>query len=253
MAEASLPERLAAVQGRIQAAQQRLGLAPQAVGLVAVSKTHPASSVCVAIAAGQAHFGENYVQEGVQKVADVQAQAPAHPPQWHFIGPLQSNKTRDVAAHFDWVHTVDRLKIAQRLADQRPEGLPPMQLCLQVNIGDEASKSGVPEQEAVTTFLVIAQLAQANPGRIQMRGLMAIPAPDAGVQAFDRLLELLQACWQGLSEEMRTAMGRPVASMGMSDDWELALEAQAKAARAGFETQVWLRIGTAIFGARPAP
>ncbi|MGA1693058.1 MAG: YggS family pyridoxal phosphate-dependent enzyme [Burkholderiaceae bacterium] len=253
MAEASLPERLAAVQERIQSAQQRLGLAPQAVGLVAVSKTHPASSVCEALATGQADFGENYVQEGVQKVAAVRHDAPQGQPRWHFIGPLQSNKTRDVAAHFDWVHTVDRIKIAQRLADQRPDGMAPLQLCLQVNIGDEASKSGVPEAEAVATFTAIAALAQAQPSRIQLRGLMAIPAPGAGLQAFDRLLELLKACSDGVDANTRAAMGRPVASMGMSDDWEVALEAQAKAARAGFETQVWLRIGTAIFGARPSP
>lgn len=261
MADFLLCERLAALKGQIAASQIELGLPPESVGLVAVSKTHPASAVLEARATGHHDFGENYVQEGVAKVLAVAA---AHTPPhlltgWHFIGPLQSNKTREVATHFEWVHSIDRPKIAQRLADQRPDGLPPLQVCLQVNISAQPSKSGVAAAETLETFLAIAAISRAFPERIQLRGLMAIPSPQPLADpndpsgSFDRLLSLLMTCWSALDVKQQDAAGPPVASIGMSDDWSLALAAQARAWHGrSFHSKVWLRIGSSIFGARPS-
>ena len=219
---------LQAVQARIAAACKAVGRAPQTVNLLAVSKTWPASDVRTAAACGQRAFGENYVQEGVDKIAalaDLKLE-------WHFIGPLQSNKTRPVAEHFAWVHTIDRLKIAERLSVQRPEHLPPLQVCIQVNVSGEASKSGVAPQEATALAHAVAKLP-----RLQLRGLMAVPEPteDVGILSaqFDRL--------RGIYEELKT-QGLPLdtLSMGMSHDLETAIAAGA----------TMVRIGTAIFGAR---
>lgn len=202
----------------------------QSVTLLAVSKTFGAQAVREALAAGQHRFGENYVQEALEKMAalaDVRARL-----EWHLIGPLQSNKTRAVAEHFDWVHTVDRLKIAQRLSDQRPAHLPPLQVCLQVNISGEASKSGLAPAEVGALAREVAALP-----RLRLRGLMAIPEPagDRDAQrrphrALRELLDSLRA--QGLDLD--------TLSMGMSADLEAAI----------LEGATIVRVGTAIFGAR---
>jgi pyridoxal phosphate enzyme (YggS family) len=219
---------LQAVHARIDAAARNSGRNPDAIRLLAVSKTWPAAAVREAAAAGQRAFGENYVQEGLEKVAALAALGL----EWHFIGPLQSNKTRVVAAAFDWVHSVDRLKIAERLSEQRPAGLPPLQVCLQVNVSGEATKSGV-ELAAVPA---LARQIATLPG-LRLRGLMAIPAPtdDYAQQcsAFRRLRELFQQL---------TGDGMPLdtLSIGMSHDLEAAVA----------EGATMVRIGTAIFGER---
>jgi hypothetical protein len=228
----SLQGRLREVRHRIAATCAAAGRDPGSVSLLAVSKTFGPDSVREAHAAGQKAFGENYVQEALAKIealAELRAQL-----QWHFIGPLQSNKTRPVAEAFDWVHSVDRLKIAERLAAQRPPGLPPLQLCLQVNVSGEASKGGVAPAELPALAAAVAALA---PGQLRLRGLMSIPEPtdDARQQraAHRQLRELLQALrQQGL--ELDTL------SMGMSADLEAAIA----------EGSTIVRIGTAIFGAR---
>ncbi len=202
------------------------------ITLLAVSKTQPAHAVREALAQGQHAFGENYVQEALEKIealADVRSQL-----QWHLIGPLQSNKTRPVAESFDWVHSVDRLKIAQRLAEQRPPGLPALQLCLQVNVSGEASKGGVDLQDVLALAQAVASLPT---DRVQLRGLMSIPEPLADAVAQRRphaqLRELLtRLCAQGLPLD--------TLSMGMSADLEAAVA----------EGSTLVRVGTAIFGAR---
>ncbi|MDR6857832.1 pyridoxal phosphate enzyme (YggS family) [Variovorax guangxiensis] len=198
--------------------------------LLAVSKTFPAEAVRVARAAGQIAFGENYVQEGVAKIealSDLRAGL-----EWHCIGPLQSNKTRPVAAHFDWVHSIDRLKIAERLAEQRPAELPPLQICLQVNVDAGANKSGVSPGET----LALARAVAALP-RLRLRGLMAIPEPAPDFEA-QRALFLRAAA---VFEEMRGAgLEVDTLSLGMSADLEAAIAAGS----------TMVRIGTAIFGGR---
>ncbi len=201
--------------------------------LLAVSKTCPAEAVREAHRAGQRDFGENYVQEALAKIealADLRAEL-----RWHLIGPLQGNKAREAAANFDWVHSVDRLRLAQRLSDHRPAHLPPLQVCLQVNISGEASKHGVAPAEAAA----LARAVQSLP-RLQLRGLMAIPAPADGLEsqraphrALRQLAEALDA--QGL--------GLDTLSMGMSADLEAAVA----------EGATWVRIGMAIFGERAKP
>jgi pyridoxal phosphate enzyme (YggS family) len=219
---------LQAVHARIDAAARNSGRNPGAVRLLAVSKTWPAAAVREAAAAGQRAFGENYVQEGLEKVAALAALGL----EWHFIGPLQSNKTRVVAAAFDWVHSVDRLKIAERLSEQRPAGLPPLQVCLQVNVSGEATKSGV-ELAAVPA---LARQIATLPG-LRLRGLMAIPAPtdDYAQQclAFRRLREVFQ-------QLTGDGMSLDTLSIGMSHDLEAAVA----------EGATMVRIGTAIFGER---
>ena len=223
-----LSANLQAVLGRIEAAARRVGRDPAAIALLAVSKTWPAADVREVAAAGQRAFGENYVQEGVAKAGELAGLGL----DWHFIGPLQSNKTKAVAETFAWVHSVDRLRIAQRLSEQRPEGLPPLQICLQVNVSDEASKSGVTPVEALELAPRIAGLP-----RLQLRGLMAIPAPtedyDAQCIAFRRLHDVFdQLNAQGLALD--------ALSMGMSHDLEAAIA----------EGSTLVRVGTAIFGKR---
>ncbi|MDE2611942.1 MAG: YggS family pyridoxal phosphate-dependent enzyme [Burkholderiales bacterium] len=206
---------------------------PCGVTLLAVSKTWPAAALREAHAAGQQAFGENQVQEALAKIealADLRARL-----QWHLIGPLQSNKTRAVAEQFDWVHSVDRLKIAERLAEQRPAGLPPLDLCLQVNISGEASKSGVaPADLRALAHAVVALPAE----RVRLRGLMAIPAPATGrdaQRAPHRELAALLAVLRGDGLALDTL------SMGMSDDLEAAV----------LEGATVVRVGSAIFGGRP--
>jgi pyridoxal phosphate enzyme (YggS family) len=225
-----LAHNLDAVHQRIALAAQVAGRDSGTVALLAVSKTFPAEDVRAAHAAGQRAFGENYVQEALTKIAvlsDLRASL-----DWHFIGPLQSNKTRPVAENFDWVHSVDRLKIAQRLSEQRPDSLPALNVCLQVNISGEASKSGITPDEAVDVARQIAALP-----RLRLRGLMAIPEPAGNVEqqrvphrALRELFDKLRA--EGL--ELDTL------SMGMSDDLEAAV----------LEGATIVRVGTAIFGAR---
>ena len=208
------------------------GRDPAGVSLLAVSKLQPAQAVRQALQAGQCAFGENYVQEALDKMAalaDLRGLI-----QWHLIGPLQSNKTRAVAEAFDWVHSVDRLKIAQRLSDQRPAGLPPLNVCLQVNTSGEDSKSGAQPDEVPQLAAAVAALP-----RLRLRGLMAIPEPAQGLQAQQaphRALRLLQEALR------RQGLVLDTLSMGMSDDLEAAIA----------EGSTMVRVGTAIFGPRPA-
>ncbi|MCA0243873.1 MAG: YggS family pyridoxal phosphate-dependent enzyme [Proteobacteria bacterium] len=229
----SIGSNLQDVRQRIARACQSAGRSENSVTLLAVSKTFPGDAVRAAHAAGQQAFGENYVQEALAKIAALADLRPQL--QWHLIGPLQSNKTRPVAEAFDWVHSVDRLKIAQRLAEQRPSGLPPLQLCLQVNISGEASKSGLLPAEVPA---VAAAVAALPPERVRLRGLMAIPEPAADLEAQRRphraLRELLNALRDAHGLELDTL------SMGMSADLEAAV----------LEGATLVRVGTAIFGAR---
>lgn len=224
----TLPARLQAVEERVAAAVCAAGRPPGSVALVAVSKTFPAEVIRAAHAAGQRHFAENYLQEALGKIevlADLDIV-------WHFIGPIQSNKTRPIAERFHWVHSVDRLRIAQRLSDQRPAGLPPLQLCLQVNVSGETSKSGVAPGEVPELVAAIGDL----PG-VRLRGLMTIPEPtdDPALQRqrFSTLRALLPS---GTSH----GQALDTLSMGMSDDLEAAI----------LEGATMVRVGRAIFGDR---
>ena len=218
------------VKHRIEAACAAAGRDPAGVRLLAVSKTFGPEAVREAHAAGQAAFGENYVQEGVEKIAalaDLRAQL-----EWHCIGPLQSNKTRVVAEQFDWVHGIDRLKIAERLSAQRPGHLPPLQVCLQVNVDGGANKSGVPPEAALELARAVAVLPQ-----LRLRGLMAIPEPSADV-AVQRELFLRAVA---VHDTLRAAgLDLDTLSLGMSADLEAAVAAGS----------TMVRIGTAIFGRR---
>ncbi len=224
----AIADNLQAVQARISNAAAAVGRSPESVRLLAVSKTWPLACVLDAAEAGQRAFGENYVQEGIEKIAAVSGRNL----EWHFIGPLQSNKTKPVAEHFDWVHSIDRLKIAERLSAQRPAYLAPLQVCVQINVSGEASKSGCAPDEALALCRAVAAL----PG-LQLRGLMAIPEPTDDLQAqripFRKLRELReQICAAGLPLD--------TLSMGMSHDLEAAVA----------EGATIVRIGTAIFGER---
>ena len=226
----AIGDNLQAVRARIAAAALAAGRDPSAVGLLAVSKTFGAGAVVEARAAGQQAFGESYVQEAVDKIAVV-----ADPGiEWHFIGPLQSNKTRLVAEHFDWVHSVASLKIARRLSEQRPAARGALSVCLQVNVSGEATKAGVSEAELPALAAAVAAL----PG-LRLRGLMCIPAPadglDAQRQPFAHLARMRARLRAG-------GFALDTLSMGMSDDLEAAI----------FEGATWVRVGTAIFGARTA-
>lgn len=221
-----IAQQLAAVRQRIVLACAAAGRPADAVELLAVSKTFGPDAVRAAAAAGQRHFGENYVQEALDK----RAALPDLPLVWHFIGPLQSNKTRAVAECFDWVHSIDRLKIAHRLSEQRPDALPPLQVCVQVNISGEASKSGCAPDEAAALCRAVAALP-----RLRLRGLMAIPAPDAAdPRAPFRALRALQHSMSGIAPAPDTL------SAGMSDDLEAAIA----------EGSTLVRVGSAIFGRR---
>ena len=221
-----------ATQGRLNQACFTAGRAPETVHLLAVSKLHPAEAVRQAHAAGLCAFGENYVQEGLDKIAALADLRPVLA--WHLIGPLQSNKTRAVAEAFDWVHSVDRLKIAQRLSEQRPDHLPPLNVCLQVNISGEDSKSGV----APADLPALARAVAALP-RLRLRGLMSIPEPETDLEAQRRPHRALRALFDQLNDE---GLGLDTLSMGMSADLEAAV----------LEGATMVRIGTAIFGERSA-
>ena len=228
----TIPGNLQHVRARIATACQRAGRGVEEVTLLAVSKTFGADAVRAAAAAGQRAFGENYIQEGVEKIAALRDLGLM----WHCIGPIQSNKTRLVAEHFDWVHTVDRLKIAERLSAQRPADRPPLNVCIQVNIDGGANKSGVAPGEALALARAVAALPQ-----LKLRGLMSIPeiAPD---------FEAARAVHAGartLFDQLNAdGLGLDTLSMGMSDDLEAAIAAGS----------TMVRIGTAIFGSRaPKP
>ncbi len=227
---ATIANNLQLVRNRISQACLKVLREETSVTLLAVSKTFPAENVREAFNAGQKLFGENYVQEALDKIAalsDIRSEL-----EWHLIGPLQSNKTRPVAEAFDWVHTVDRLKIAQRLSEQRPAHLPPLQVCVQVNTSGEDSKSGCAPEESLALAQAVAQLP-----RLTLRGIMALPAPspDPAVQhAALRLVRTLFEQWRAAGLAVDTL------SMGMSNDLEAAVE----------EGATLVRIGTAIFGHR---
>ena len=232
----TLAEQLAHVHRRIAQACDSAGRPAHSVALLAVSKTFGADAVREAFAAGQRAFGENYVQEALDKIA---ALADLRPQLcWHLIGPLQSNKTRPVAEAFDWVQSVDRLKIAQRLAEQRPPQLAPLQLCLQVNISGEASKSGVLPADLPALARAVAALPAE---RITLRGLMAIPEPAADAAAQRAPHRALRELMAALNADCGLALD--TLSMGMSADLEAAVA----------EGATLLRVGTAIFGGRAAP
>ncbi|GAA0508159.1 YggS family pyridoxal phosphate-dependent enzyme [Tatumella terrea] len=220
------------VRQRLSAAAENCGRDPQQITLLAVSKTKPVSAIREAWQAGQRCFGENYVQEGVDKIAQTRDLAEA---EWHFIGPLQSNKSRLVAENFSWCHTLDRLKLAQRLNDQRPAHLPPLNVLIQVNISDEQSKSGISPQEIPALAEQIARLPQ-----LKLRGLMAIPAPETGYQAQLTVCRRMAEAFRTLSAAYDTI---DTLSLGMSDDMEAAIEAGS----------TMVRVGSAIFGARHYP
>ncbi|HAT32497.1 MAG TPA: YggS family pyridoxal phosphate-dependent enzyme [Janthinobacterium sp.] len=228
----TIAQNLQAVHHNIVAAVQESARAAHGVTLLAVSKTFDAAAVLEAARAGQTAFGENYLQEALAKIASVAAARPPVLLEWHFIGPIQSNKTRPIAEHFDWVHTVERAKIAERLSQQRPAGLAPLNICLQVNISGEASKSGV----APSDLPALARAVAALPG-LRLRGLMAIPEPvdDFALQraAFARLRHLY--------EQLRAeGFELDTLSMGMSSDMRAAI----------VEGATMVRVGSAIFGAR---
>lgn len=220
----SIAQNLQAVKSRIAGAARAAGRPADAVRLLAVSKTHAPERIRQACAAGQRAFGENYVQEALDKMGRLTDLAL----EWHLVGPLQSNKTRPVAERFDWVHTVDREKVARRLAEQRPAGLAPLNVLVQVNASGEASKSGVAPGEARALAAAIASL----PG-LRLRGLMAIPEPGAPAERYREV--------GALYERLRGEFDLDTLSLGMSEDLEAAIAAGS----------TMVRIGTAIFGERP--
>ena len=221
----TIAENIAKVGARIREAAQASQRNFADIGLLAVSKTKPADAIREAHAAGVCDFGENYLQEALEK----QTQLADLPLIWHFIGPIQSNKTRPIAEHFDWVHSVDRLKIAQRLSEQRPAHLPALNICLQVNVSGEDSKSGCSPEE-------LPELARAvsTMPNLRLRGLMAIPEPTDDVAAQHAAFARLRQLRDDLALDLDTL------SMGMSHDLEAAIA----------EGATWVRIGTALFGAR---
>jgi pyridoxal phosphate enzyme (YggS family) len=224
--------RLGALRSRIATACAAAGRPADAVTLLAVTKTFGADAVRAAAAAGQHAVGENYVQEALDK----QAQLRDLPLEWHFIGPIQSNKTRDIAENFAWVHGIERLKIAQRLSDQRPAALPPLQVCVQVNISGEASKSGCAPDDAGALCAAVAELP-----RLRLRGLMAIPEPPAPGADAQAPYRALRALFTTLKSEH--GAGFDTLSAGMSDDLEAAIA----------QGSTLVRIGSALFGTRRKP
>ena len=232
----TIANNLQQVLGRMAQACQAAGRDPASVSLLAVSKTFGADAVVQAVAAGQRDFGENYIQEGVDKIVALRAALPAVSLTWHCIGPIQSNKTRLVAEHFDWVHTVDRLKIAERLSAQRPADRPPLNVCIQVNIDGGANKSGVAPGDALALARAVAALPQ-----LKLRGLMSIPEIAPDFEAARAVHASARALFDQLNAD---GLGLDTLSMGMSDDLEAAIAAGS----------TMVRIGTAIFGSRaPKP
>ncbi|CRM97410.1 pyridoxal phosphate enzyme, YggS family [Pseudomonas sp. 22 E 5] len=221
----TIADNIGQVSQRIRAAADAVQRDASSIHLLAVSKTKPAQAVREAYAAGMRDFGENYLQEALGK----QAELTDLPLSWHFIGPIQSNKTRAIAENFAWVHSVDRLKIAQRLSEQRPADLPPLNICIQVNVSGEASKSGCTPAD----LPALADAISALP-RLKLRGLMAIPEPTEDRTAQDAAFAAVRNLQNSLNLPLDTL------SMGMSHDLESAIAQGA----------TWVRIGTALFGAR---
>ena len=221
----TIADNIGLVSQRIRAAADAVQRDASSIHLLAVSKTKPAQAVREAYAAGMRDFGENYLQEALGK----QAELTDLPLSWHFIGPIQSNKTRAIAEHFAWVHSVDRLKIAQRLSEQRPADLPPLNICIQVNVSVEASKSGCTPADLPALATAISALP-----RLKLRGLMAIPEPTEDRAEQDAAFATVRDLQASLNLALDTL------SMGMSHDLESAIAQGA----------TWVRIGTALFGAR---
>lgn len=221
--------RLATVRERIRAAEVRFGRSPGSVTLLAVSKRQPPEALREALAAGQHAFGENYLQEALAK-REALAGCPV---EWHLVGPLQSNKTKPAAECFDWIHTLDRLKVARRLSAQRPAERPPLNCCIQINVSGEASKSGVAPEEAPALAEAVAALSG-----LRLRGLMTLPAPADGLEAQRRPFRRLRALLERINAR---GLELDTLSMGMSDDLEAAVA----------EGATLVRIGTAVFGPRP--
>lgn len=224
----NIAENLRQIQKNIVEFCQRYNRNPDEVQLLAVSKTKPASDIRTAFTAGQTHFGENYLQEALSKINEVNEDSIT----WHFIGAIQSNKTRDLAEHFDWVHSVDRFKIARRLSEQRPTNMPPLNICLEVNISEEASKAGLTLNQLEAMASEIMPLPN-----IKLRGLMAIPAKADSLQQQREIFSQLK---QALLNLQKKYPQLDTLSMGMSGDMEAAIA----------EGSTIVRIGTAIFGAR---
>lgn len=230
---AMIADNIGTVRGRMNQACLAAGRPVQSVTLLCVSKTVPAAAVRQAHVAGECHFGENYVQEGLAKIealTDLRSRLT-----WHMIGPIQGNKTRPIAEHFDWVHSVDRLKVAQRLSEQRPPGLAPLQVCLQVNVSGESSKAGVAAADANELARAVHGLAG-----LRLRGLMSIPEPETDLAAQRAAHRVLHDLWAALNLQ---GLALDTLSMGMTADLEAAIA----------EGATLVRVGTAIFGARNSP
>ena len=238
----TIANNLQQVNDRISEACRAAGRAREEVALLAVSKTFGADAVAEAAAAGQRAFGENYIQEGVDKILALRTQLP-FALQWHCIGPIQSNKTRPVAEHFDWVHTVDRIKIAQRLSDQRPQDMPALNVCIQVNVDGGEIKAGVAPEDALELALAVAKLP-----RLRLRGLMSIPdaSPDFAAQ------KAVHSAARALFDQIRKALadggipgaeGFDTLSLGMTADLDAAIQAGS----------TLVRVGTGVFGGRAYP
>ncbi|MBJ7314117.1 YggS family pyridoxal phosphate-dependent enzyme [Rugamonas sp. CCM 8940] len=236
----TIAQNLQAIASTIVATAREAGRGADSVRLLAVSKTFGAEAVLEAVRAGQRAFGENYLQESLDKIVAVRAGLAAQPAEqaaaaaleWHFIGPIQSNKTRPIAEHFDWVHTVEREKIAQRLSEQRPDGMAPLNICLQVNISGEASKSGVAPAELAELARRVAALP-----KLRLRGLMAIPEPSEDYSAQRAAFAQLRQLYEQLRAD---GLALDTLSMGMSADLRAAV----------VEGATIVRVGSAIFGAR---
>lgn len=231
----AITDHLQTVRTRVCQAARQAHRDPSSVNLLAVSKTQPVSAILEAAEAGQFAFGENYEQEAVRKILAIRQDRPDLKLEWHFIGPIQSNKTRAIAEHFDWVHSVDRERIARRLSDQRPDDMPPLNICLQVNISGEDSKSGVRPEELANLVKAVSAMP-----RLKLRGLMAIPEPQSDPEKQRQPFNAMNT----LFEELKCAgYDLDTLSMGMSDDMEAAVQ----------EGATTVRIGTAIFGQRHYP
>ena len=225
---------IAALTAKIQQVSAQSATCDREITLIAVSKKQPAEAITAAHSAGQNHFGENYVQEAVVKMAELTQKSLI----WHYLGPIQSNKTKPIAEHFDWVHSVDRLKVAQRLSSQRPALLPPLNICLQVNIDQDPAKSGMTAADCMTFGLEVARLPN-----LRMRGLMVLPSQDQSDESLRASFRHGADLFKELGDYLRQhALGDDFdcLSMGMSGDFELAID----------EGSNMVRVGTAIFGPR---
>lgn len=226
----NIAEKINEIQNRIQTSAKRANRLSEDIQLLAVSKTQSPTRILEAYHAGQCAFGENYLQEARDKqqvLSDLDIE-------WHFIGPIQSNKTREIAPHFSWVHSIDRLKIAERLSNQRPDNLPPLNICLQINIDGESTKAGVSLEELPSLASTVNTLPN-----LKLRGLMAIPAKRDNMQAQQQVFEEMAKVMQSLSHT-NPALTLDTLSMGMSDDMEAAINAGSTI----------VRVGSAIFGPR---